>query len=178
MPPHAPFGWLTLHSRRLALHPTAPTRSADPTSPNTCPSPPATAHHAPSGNDARVVSKGSVDHGHTAWCVVVGSTATMIPTFGLMTTVGIFHVYWKENQLKEWSNTTISWIISVYGFLAVLLCGPFGVLFDKYGPRWLMTPAATVYCVSFLGIAFSSQYWQLLLCFSTAGVSAGRSTPT
>ncbi|KAF6813622.1 hypothetical protein CSOJ01_04506 [Colletotrichum sojae] len=100
----------------------------------------------------------------------------MIPTFGLMTAVGIFHVYWKENQLKDWSNTNILWIISVFGFLAVLLCGPFGVLFDKYGPRWLMTPAATVYCVSFLGIAFSSQYWQFLLCFSTAGVSAAALT--
>ncbi|KAF3804785.1 hypothetical protein GCG54_00004054 [Colletotrichum gloeosporioides] len=130
----------------------------------------------PSANQVQVISTEPVDRGCRAWSVVVGSTATMIPTFGLMTTVGIFQVYLKENQLADWSNTDISWIISVFGFLAVLLCGPFGAVFDKFGPRWLMTPAATVYCASFLGIAFSSRYWQFFLCFSTAGVGAAALT--
>ncbi|GJC83913.1 putative transporter MCH4 [Colletotrichum liriopes] len=96
----------------------------------------------------------------------------MIPTFGLMSTVGIFQVYWKENQLEAWSNADISWIISVFGFLAVLLGGPFGILFDSFGPRWLTTPAAIVYCASFIGIAFSSRYWQFMVCFCTAGIGA------
>ncbi|TDZ32613.1 Riboflavin transporter MCH5 [Colletotrichum spinosum] len=135
-----------------------------------------TREHSNSDDETRVLSRDPVDRGPAAWFVVLGSTATMVPTFGLMTTVGIFQVYWKENQLSAWSNTDISWIISVYGFLAVLLCGPFGVLFDKYGPFWLMMPAAAAYCASFLGIAFSSRYWQFMSCFSVAGVGAAALT--
>ncbi|GKT55322.1 hypothetical protein ColTof4_07810 [Colletotrichum tofieldiae] len=128
----------------------------------------------PFDDHIRILSDDPVDHGWRAWSVVVGSTAVMIPTFGLMSTVGIFQVYWKENQLEAWSNADISWIISVFGFLAVLLGGPFGILFDSFGPRWLTTPAAIVYCASFIGIAFSSQYWQFMVCFCTAGIGAGR----
>ncbi|KAK1492682.1 hypothetical protein CCUS01_13959 [Colletotrichum cuscutae] len=134
---------------------------------------PSTVHHA-SNDQVKVLSREPVDGGWGAWSVLVGSTAFMIPTFGLMTTVGIFQVYWKENQLAPWSNTDISWIISIFGFLSVLLCGPFGILFDTFGPRWLATPATIVYSAAFLGVAFSSQYWQFMVCFCAAGISAGR----
>ncbi|KAF9879108.1 MFS monocarboxylate [Colletotrichum karsti] len=133
-------------------------------------------HRQQYGNQVYVLSQEPVDRGCRAWCVVVGSTAIMIPTFGLMTTIGIFQVIWKSNQLSARSNTEISWIISIYGFLAVLLCGPFGAVFDKYGPRWILTPAATLYAASFLGVAFCTQYWQFFLCFSFAGVGAAALT--
>ncbi|KAK0379630.1 hypothetical protein CLIM01_03021 [Colletotrichum limetticola] len=138
---------------------------------------PSTVHHA-SNDQVKVLSREPVDGGWGAWSVLVGSTAFMIPTFGLMTTVGIFQVYWKENQLAPWSNTDISWIISIFGFLSVLLCGPFGILFDTFGPRWLVTPATIVYSAAFLGVAFSSQYWQFMVCFCAAGISAAALTTT
>ncbi|UQC80423.1 uncharacterized protein CLUP02_05906 [Colletotrichum lupini] len=138
---------------------------------------PSTVHHA-SNDQVKVLSREPVDGGWRAWSVLVGSTAFMIPTFGLMTTVGIFQVYWKENQLAPWSNTDISWIISIFGFLSVLLCGPFGILFDTFGPRWLVTPATIVYSAAFLGVAFSSQYWQFMVCFCAAGISAAALTTT
>lgn len=114
------------------------------------------------------------DGGARAWVVVFGTTLSMAATYGLMTGVGLFQVYWKENQLKDYSAINIAWIISVFGFLTILLAGPAGVLFDHWGARKLLFPAAAVYFGSFLGLAFSSMFEQFMGCFIVAGVSAGK----
>lgn len=62
----------------------------------------------------------------------------MAATYGLMIGAGLFQVYWKEHQLKSYSTTQIAWIISVFGFLGILLAGAAGVLFDRWGGRKLL----------------------------------------
>lgn len=114
------------------------------------------------------------DGGTRAWVVIFGTTLSMAATYGLMTGVGLFQVYWKENQLKEYSATDIAWIISIFGFLTILLAGPAGFLFDLWGARRLLFPAAAVYFMAFLGLAFSSKFEQFMGCFIVAGASAGK----
>jgi MFS family permease len=56
-----------------------------------------------------------------------------------MNTLGIFQAYIATHQLSNYSEGTIGWIFSIYIFMA-WLCGIFvGPLFDKYGPRWLIS---------------------------------------
>lgn len=128
---------------------------------------------APPGQEYEVAHP---DGGSRAWLVIFGATTSMAATYGLMTGVGLFQVYWKEHQLKSYSSTEIAWIISVFGFLDILLAGPAGVLFDRWGARKLLFPAGAVYFSAFLGLAFSSKFEHFMGCFIVAGVSAGECT--
>lgn len=115
-----------------------------------------------------------LDGGARAWVVIFGATISMAATYGLMTGVGIFQVYWKENQLESYSTTDIAWITSIFGLLSILLAGPVGVLFDRWGARKLLFLSGAVYFSAFLGLAFSRKYEHFLGCFIVAGVSVGK----
>jgi hypothetical protein len=53
--------------------------------------------------------------GLRAWLVVFGSFCGMTASFGFMNTIGVFQTYLSNNQLKEFNDSTIGWIFSVYG---------------------------------------------------------------
>jgi hypothetical protein len=53
--------------------------------------------------------------GLRAWLVVFGSFCGMLASFGFMNTIGVFQTYLSNNQLKEFNDSTIGWIFSVYG---------------------------------------------------------------
>jgi hypothetical protein len=53
--------------------------------------------------------------GLRAWLVVLGSFCGMLASFGFMNTIGVFQTYLSNNQLKEYNDSTIGWIFSVYG---------------------------------------------------------------
>ncbi|KAK1639219.1 hypothetical protein BDP81DRAFT_515124 [Colletotrichum phormii] len=95
---------------------------------------PSRVHHA-SNDQVKVLSREPVDRGWRAWSVLVGSTAFMIPTFGLMTTVGIFQVYWKDNQLPPWSNTdTYLGLYPSLGFYLFYFAAPLASCSTRSGP--------------------------------------------
>ncbi|KAL0939247.1 MFS monocarboxylate transporter [Colletotrichum truncatum] len=79
-----------------------------------------------------------------------------------MTTVRIFSCQLEEEPaFPAGTNTYTSWnllpsLASSRLFSAArLTCG-----LTSLAPRWLLASATTVYCASFLGVAFSSQYWR------------------
>jgi hypothetical protein len=53
--------------------------------------------------------------GLRAWLVVFGSFCGMLASFGFMNTLGAFQTYLSTHQLKEYNESTIGWIFSVYG---------------------------------------------------------------
>jgi hypothetical protein len=53
--------------------------------------------------------------GLRGWLVVFGSFCGMLASFGFMNTIGVFQTYLSNNQLKEYNDSTIGWIFSVYG---------------------------------------------------------------
>lgn len=59
------------------------------------------------------------------------------------------------------TDSDISWIISIFGFLDSFFAVAAGALFDRYGSRWLMPLGCAVYVAAFIGLAFSSTYAQL-----------------
>ncbi|KAJ5864660.1 uncharacterized protein N7529_006576 [Penicillium soppii] len=56
------------------------------------------------------------DGGWRAWSVVLGSWCLMVPSFGLLNTIGVFQTYLAEHQLKDFSTFSIGWIFSLYAF--------------------------------------------------------------
>jgi hypothetical protein len=56
------------------------------------------------------------DGGWRAWGVVLGSWCAMVPSFGLMNTIGVFEAWLADHQLKDYSKASIGWIFSLYVF--------------------------------------------------------------
>ncbi|KAJ5354322.1 hypothetical protein N7541_006886 [Penicillium brevicompactum] len=54
--------------------------------------------------------------GLQAWSVVVGAWCAMIPSMGLLNSLGILHAWTSTHQLKEYSESSIGWIFGAYGF--------------------------------------------------------------
>lgn len=76
--------------------------------------------------------------GAKAWLVVFGSWCGLLASIGITNIMGSYQNYISENQLKDYDESTIGWIFSLYAFLA-FFCGVYaGPVFDKYGPRWLV----------------------------------------
>ena len=96
-----------------------------------------------------------------------------MPTYGLLSSIGLLQTYWHAGVLQEWSEGDIAWIISLFGFLDRLLAAPAGVLFDRYGTRWLLLLGCAAYAAAFVGLAFCTTYAQFVGWMVVAGVAAG-----
>lgn len=92
-----------------------------------------------------------------------------VPTYGLLSSIGLFQTYWHRHVLRDHSEGDISWIISVFGFLNCLFAAPSGILFDRYGSRWLLPLGCGAYIAAFIGLAFSTTYGQFMGCLALAG---------
>lgn len=91
--------------------------------------------------------------GWRAWLVVLGSFCGMVSAFGLMNTIGVFQAYLVHNQLRQYSESTIGWIFSVYVFLA-FFCGiQIGPIFDAKGPRLLVIVGSVLIFVCLMLLA-------------------------
>ncbi|KAF1954652.1 MFS general substrate transporter [Byssothecium circinans] len=129
-------------------------------------------------NEARRVSSlhdgddescGYPEGGWAACLVVLGSFFGTIVAFGMMNTVGIFHQYLSEHQLKEYNESTIGWIFSVYVFLA-FFCGiQIGPIFDAHGPRLLVLAGSICISASMLLLGLCTKYWHFMLTFGVLG---------
>ena len=76
--------------------------------------------------------------GRRAWLVVYGSFSGMTASFGLMNTTGTYQAYLSTHQLSTLDPSTISWVFSIYIFLALFSGVLIGPVFDNKGPRALM----------------------------------------
>lgn len=54
--------------------------------------------------------------GTQAWLVVAGAWCAMIPSMGLLNTIGVLQAWMSEHQLKTYSESEIGWIVSAYAF--------------------------------------------------------------
>lgn len=104
--------------------------------------------------------------------MVLGSMFLTIPTYGLMSALGLFQLYWQNNQLSTIPAPTVSWIISIFGFLTCFLDFPVGLVFDHWGTNVLLPVGCVLYWASFLSLAWASTYAHFFACFVAAGISA------
>lgn len=88
--------------------------------------------------------------GLEAWLVTFGAFCVLICSFGMMNIIGIFQAYLSTHQLKNYNESTISWIFSVYVFLA-FFCGlQIGPIFDARGPKMLVLVGSVMIVASML----------------------------
>lgn len=65
---------------------------------------------------AENADSGYPEGGLAAWSVVVGAWCAMIPSMGLLNSLGILHAWTRNHQLKDYSESSIGWIFGAYGF--------------------------------------------------------------
>lgn len=110
--------------------------------------------------------------GLRAWLVVLGSWCAMIPSMGLLNSLGILHAWTAGHQLKDYSESSIGWIYGAYGFflyigsaqvgeslvvwtLRMLLLTYVGPIFDAYGPNYVIIPGSVGIVVAMICLSFS-----------------------
>ncbi|PPJ60930.1 hypothetical protein CBER1_06192 [Cercospora berteroae] len=107
--------------------------------------------------------------GLQAWLVVAGGFFGMMAAFGYMNTVGTYQAYLATNQLASYSESSISWIFSVYIFLAFGAGVQVGPIFDKHGPFWLTVAGAVCLLLSVFLLGVCTQYWHFMIVFGILG---------
>ncbi|KAJ5322337.1 hypothetical protein N7452_010626 [Penicillium brevicompactum] len=107
--------------------------------------------------------------GLQAWSVVVGAWCAMIPSMGLLNSLGILHAWTSTHQLKEYSESSIGWIFGAYGFFLYLAGAQAGPIFDAFGPRYVILPGSIGIVISMVCFSFSKEYYQIFLSFSVLG---------
>jgi MFS family permease len=165
----------------LSPCPSAPTQTADAlASANSKESPrnsTATGYekaHGPRDEESRSINTAHnevtyPEGGLGAWSVVLGSFLGLIASLGMMNTVGIYHAYIAEHYLQDYSESTISWIFSVYVFLS-FFCGlQIGPIFDAHGPRLLVLAGSILLCLSNFLLGLCTLYWHFFLVFGILG---------
>ncbi|KAL3450935.1 major facilitator superfamily domain-containing protein [Aspergillus insuetus] len=106
---------------------------------------------------------GPPDGGLRAWLTVVGAFCGMFVSFGWISCIGVFIDYYKTHQLRDTDTSTITWITSLEYFL-MFFGGPFvGVLFDNFGPRWILFVGSFFHIFGLMMTSISSEYYQFLL---------------
>ncbi|KAI4920833.1 hypothetical protein J4E85_008948 [Alternaria conjuncta] len=104
-----------------------------------------------------------------AWSVVLGSFLGLIASLGMMNTVGIYHAYIAEHYLADYTESTISWIFSMYVFLS-FFCGlQIGPIFDAHGPKLLVLAGSILLCLSNFLLGICTLYWHFFLVFGVLG---------
>ncbi|PLB53503.1 oxalate/formate antiporter [Aspergillus steynii IBT 23096] len=107
--------------------------------------------------------------GLRAWLVVLGSWCAMIPSMGLLNSLGILHAWTSSHQLKDYSESSIGWIFGAYGFFLYFAGAQAGPIFDAYGPFYVVVPGSIGMVVSLVCLSFSYEYYQIFLAFSVLG---------
>lgn len=104
-----------------------------------------------------------------AWLVVLGSFMGLVAALGMMNTVGVYHAYIATHQLAGYSESSISWIFSMYVFLS-FFCGlQIGPIFDAHGPKWLVLAGSVLLCASNFLLGICTKYWHFFLVFGVLG---------
>ncbi|KAM4057918.1 major facilitator superfamily protein [Hirsutella rhossiliensis] len=111
------------------------------------------------------------DGGAAAWLVVAGGWCALFCTFGLINCLGVFEKYYVAGPLRDYSSSTVSWIMSVQVFMMIFCGTVFGRLFDNYGPRWMLWGGSLAYVFGLMMVSLSSTYYQFFLSQAIVGAA-------
>jgi len=128
-------------------------------------------HDEPSPADASPVNPWHPsqfpDGGKAAYLTLLGGFCCLFCSFGWLNCVGVFQNYYQQNQLREYSPSTIAWIPSIQIFL-MFLPGPIvGWVFDNYGPRYLLLFGTFFHVFGLMMTSLCTEYYQFILVSKT-----------
>ncbi|KAE8355373.1 major facilitator superfamily domain-containing protein [Aspergillus coremiiformis] len=103
------------------------------------------------------------DGGLKAWMVVFGAFCGLFVSFGWINCIGAFLDYYKTHQLSDFPTSTVTWITSLEIFM-MFFGGPIvGVLFDNFGPRWVLIVGTFFHVFGLMMVSISKEYYQFIL---------------
>ncbi|KAJ5382314.1 hypothetical protein N7517_000225 [Penicillium concentricum] len=127
------------------------------------------------GCDSPQIASVESDHdqypegGSKAWSVVLGAWCAMIPSMGLLNSLGALQPWTSTHQLKDYSESSIGWIYGTYTFFLFLGGAQFGAVLDSHGPLYVVLPGSIGIVLSLIFLSFSQEYYQIFLSFSVLG---------
>lgn len=57
------------------------------------------------------------DRGFRAYSIVLGAWLALLPASGLLNSTGIFQAWLLDHELRNYTESQIAWIFSVFAFL-------------------------------------------------------------
>lgn len=105
--------------------------------------------------------------------VVLGAFFGLLPGWGIANSLGIIQAYIAENQLADVSNSTISWVFSIYSFLMTSSTVLSGTYFDRNGARVPLLIGSILLIASVLIVASATKLYQFIIGF---GILCGLGT--
>ncbi|KAF1996852.1 oxalate/formate antiporter [Amniculicola lignicola CBS 123094] len=107
--------------------------------------------------------------GTQAWLVVVGAWCAMIPSMGLLNTVGVLQAWVSSHQLHGYSESNIGWIFSAYAFFLYIGGAQVGPVFDAHDILLLIIPGSIGIIAALICFSLSTEFYQFLLSFGVLG---------
>lgn len=119
--------------------------------------------------------------GWRAWSVVLGAWCAMIPSMGMLNTIGVLDAWIGENQLAALPKSQTAWVVSLYAFFLYIggscagecrfgLCERerdvpechlkmilLGAIFDRYGLRPVIIPGSIGMVASLMCLSVSTR---------------------
>jgi len=87
---------------------------------------------------------------------------------------GVLVTYLVENQLAQWTEAQIGWLIGIPVLSGALFRLPVGLLTDKYGGKWVFAAVMLISAIPMYLLSYASTYMQFFWCslgFGMAGTS-------
>ncbi|OJK04384.1 hypothetical protein ASPACDRAFT_1877727 [Aspergillus aculeatus ATCC 16872] len=112
---------------------------------------------------------GYAEGGFRAWLVVFGAWCTLVPAWGMLHTAGAIHLWTSTHQLQSYEPASYGWIYSAYGFFVYFAGAPMGLIFDAWGPTYLVLSGSVGMVLSLICFSFSDEYYSIFLSLSFLG---------
>lgn len=106
------------------------------------------------------------DGGRAAWSTVAAGWCCMFVSLGWINSIGVFQTIYEEDQLRNYSSSTIAWINSLQTFIMFGGAPFFGKIFDGYGPRYLLLGGTLFHVFGLMMMSLGKEYYQFLLAQS------------
>lgn len=103
------------------------------------------------------------DGGFQAWACTFGAFCCLFCSFGWINVIGIFQGYYQQNQLKEYSPSTVSWVGSLEIFCMFSGGAVVGKFYDAYGPRYIVLLGTFLHVFGIMMASISTEFYQLAL---------------
>lgn len=114
------------------------------------------------------------DHGTRAWLQCLGSFFLLLNSFGLTNSYGAFQTYYKQDLLRDRSESEIAWIGSFQSFLLIAMGIVAGPVYDRGQLQLLIISGSVALVFGTIMTGLCDQYWQLFLAQGlVVGVGAG-----
>ncbi|KAI2350470.1 hypothetical protein LOY94_003465 [Ophidiomyces ophidiicola] len=107
--------------------------------------------------------------GREAYMVVFGSFLALFGSLGIVNTLGSIHAWISVHQLKNYNQSSVSWIFGIYAFLLFFGGLQIGPIFDAKGPKLLVLAGTILSVLSVALLGSCTEYWHFMVVYSVIG---------